>query len=113
MCVCSTDVMGEIRYIPICLIIFTLVTSYLNTSFYIPGLFYVDDGLVLAQTEGELEIAIDALERAVLDCGLRLNKEKCKILIFNKKQIPNEIAGIKTVFMGIIRDKIEKYILKS
>ena len=36
--------------------------GYKDTSFYIPGLFYVDDGLVLAESEEELEIAIDILE---------------------------------------------------
>ena len=50
--------------------------GYKDELFYIPGLFYVDDGLVLAESKEELRFAVEVLQRAAQDCGLKLNKKK-------------------------------------
>ena len=52
----------------------------------IPALFYVDDGLIFTHTKENAEKLVNEIENISSDYGLKLNKSKCKILIFNKRE---------------------------
>ena len=68
--------------------------GFKNEKFYMPILFFADDGLVLANSEKEIIMLLQTLTRASRACGLEVNKEKSSMLIFNRKDHPQEIEGI-------------------
>lgn len=77
--------------------------AYRDNDFYIPTLFYADDGLIIANTLKQAEVMIDLAEK----CGLRISMEKSNCLIFNcKKNKPTVIKNIKVVnnikYLGVI-----------
>ena len=63
----------------------------------IPVLFYVDDGLILTHSENELKISILEVEKKSKEYGLKLNRNKCKILMINGKKEIKDIEGIEVV----------------
>ena len=68
--------------------------GYKDEHIEIPCLFFVDDGIILAQREEDLVQLIGVLERSAEFCGLKLNRNKCSILTFNAGE-NQQIAGIK------------------
>ena len=76
-------------------LLFTLVTYHIidriterhngfeEETMKIPCLFYADDGLILGKSRKEIEEMMDTIEISAKECGLELNKRKCKILAFN------------------------------
>ena len=64
----------------------------------IAGLFFADDGLILTQTLDETIRAINILTDIAASCGLRINKDKSNIMIYNSKEPhPDTIGNIKIV----------------
>ena len=82
--------------------------GFRNDKFYMPILFFADDGLMLANTEEEMVLLMQTLIRASRACGLEVNKEKSSMLIFNHSSPPQELEGIKVKeqikYLGIIVD---------
>ena len=48
--------------------------GYRDEKFYVPVLFYADDGLLLAGSSGEAEEMIRVVAEASGGCGLKINK---------------------------------------
>ena len=59
------------------------------------AIFFADDGLQIAQTVEEANIAIKALILIAGECGLEINKTKSSILTYNMKDPPGAIEGIE------------------
>ena len=80
--------------------------GYNNRNIYLPLLLFADDGLVLSQSEKETEMMIKVLTQASEKCGLKINKQKSGILIFQEgPQEVREIGGIpvgeQTKYLGV------------
>ena len=116
--VTNIDVTGGVRQGCGCsALLFTIVTYYIidkikenNTGYsddeiQIQCLFYADDAVILAQERSQLEKMIVTLEKAADECGLKLNREKCKILKFNGRDEEANIKGLELVkeikYLGI------------
>ena len=80
--------------------------GFKNDDHYIPALFYADDGILLAQNIKEAKSLIKALEEAADDIGLKINRGKCNVLVFNMKDKPKEIENIAVVreikYLGVV-----------
>ena len=63
----------------------------------IPALFYVDDGLIFANSKEDAHKLVDEIEKISCDYGLKLNRSKCKILVYNRKSEIQSINGIEVV----------------
>ena len=78
--------------------------GYRDIDFTIPCLFYADDGLIMAHNREDLAKLLKIIETSSAECGLQLNKEKCKIISFNNND-KQEIEGIRMVeelkYLGI------------
>ena len=62
----------------------------------ISAIFFADDGLLLTDSTHKTDKIIQILIDIARECGLELNKEKSKILIYNCKDKVKEIQGIET-----------------
>ena len=60
--------------------------GYQDENFKLSALYYADDGLIMARTEEEITKMIEVLVNLSNYTGLRINKEKSSIIIFNKKE---------------------------
>ena len=72
-------------------------TGYRDENINIKSLYFADDGLLLANS---IENAKDTLKIVIQisrEFGLKMNKEKSNIMIFNMKEHPEQIEGIKVV----------------
>ena len=58
--------------------------GYRDQDFYIPCIFYADDGLILGRSREEICKMMEILERSAGSCGLKLNRGKCQILVYNR-----------------------------
>ena len=82
--------------------------GFRNSSFYIPVLFYADDGLVLARSVKEAEQMVQVVVRIAGEQGLSINRSKSEVLIFNNRNesMVWEIQGIKVVdsikYLGVV-----------
>lgn len=71
--------------------------GYRNEKFYIPTLFFADDGVLLAQSTGDMEEMMDCLIEGAREIGLEVNREKCNMMVYNLDNRPNQIAGVGVV----------------
>ena len=71
--------------------------GFKSDEHYVPVLFYADDGLILTQNFNETIKLIEILETVAGDIGLRINRKKTQIIIFNMKEKPKEIEKIEVV----------------
>ena len=74
----------------------------------------MDDGILLAKNKDETSSMLNIVEKVSEECGLKLNKQKCKILIFNNKDKLEKLNNIDVVeeitYLGInIRSKRKWY----
>lgn len=103
-CTGSTTIFKLITYILIEQLNKTGV-GYKDESFHINTLFYADDGLNLAQSVEDAQKSIEIITKLVGENGLQINQSKSNIIIYNMKERPREIAGIKVVnkikYLGI------------
>ena len=61
----------------------------------INSLFFADDSLTMAETKENATKKLKILKRVSESFGLKINKEKSKILVFNSKEDIKEIEGIR------------------
>ena len=91
--------------------------GYTDEDISIPCLFYMDDGLLIAKTEKDIEILLKITELAAKEYGLILNRNKCKAMIFNNKQKIEKISNIDVVeeilYLGIIIRNQKKWYLSN
>ena len=57
--------------------------AYRDEAFYIPALFFADDGLLLANTQKQAKQLLDVMRSAAERCGVKMNTIKSKCVIFN------------------------------
>ena len=84
--------------------------GFVDEMIKISVLFFADDGLILVRSVKDAERMIQLLVDQGDRSGLRINKDKSKILIFNSKSKPEIINGIKVTnelkYLGVtITDK--------
>ena len=96
-CTASTTLFKLITYEIIKNLENSCIEGFKDNNFRIKSLFYADDVLLLTHTVVEAEKAIDKLIEVGGECGLTINMIKSKILIFNMKEKPISIRGIKVV----------------
>ena len=63
----------------------------------INSLFFADDSLTMAETKENATKNLKILKRVSESFGLKINKEKSKILVYNSKEDIKEIEGIQVV----------------
>ena len=78
--------------------------GYKDSDFLIPGIFYADDGIIMAHSRAELSNLLSIVEDSSRQCGLNLNRDKCKIICFNTED-RQQLEGIQIVeeirYLGI------------
>lgn len=60
--------------------------GYQDENFKLSALYYADDGLLMARTDEEMSKMIDVLANLSNYTGLRINRDKSSIIIFNEKR---------------------------
>ena len=82
--------------------------GYEEGDINISSLFYMDDGLIFTKNEYHMSTLINRLEFICLKYGLKLNKNKCKIMIINDNNVDNSLYDIEIVnqikYLGILID---------
>lgn len=66
-----------------------------NTNIHINSLFFADDGLLLSHSIDEAQHSIRLLTEISRECGLEINKNKSKIIIYNLENSPQQIENIQ------------------
>ena len=104
-CSCSALLFILVTYF----IINTVVENeqgYKDQNIYLPCLFYMDDAILLTKDKHQASSMLASMEEVSDKCGLKLNRKKCKILIFNNKDKITKINDIDVVeeliYLGII-----------
>ena len=64
--------------------------GYREEEFYVPALFYADDGLLLARSCAEAESMIGVVVGVARRCGLSINKGKSSVMLYNYRGVPME-----------------------
>jgi hypothetical protein len=79
--------------------------GFKNDKLFIPVLFFADDGLLVAHSVDDMVKMMSTLTEAATEVGLKINKEKSNALVYNMKEKPIEINGVKVVsqlkYLGI------------
>ena len=92
-CTGSTVLFKIITYIIIQIMQATSL-GFRNEQFYIPMLFFADDGLILSKSEQEMKTMLKEISNVSKACGLDINKNKSAIIIYNLKDQITEIEGL-------------------
>ena len=73
--------------------------SFKNENSYIPTLFCADDGMLMATRVREIEQMIEVLMEVAEVAGLKINVEKCKTMILQRRKnlTINQIRRIEVV----------------
>lgn len=61
--------------------------GYKTYKLCVPILFFADNELLIGETIEEIEILFELLIQTTAECGLDINLNKCKCLIFTEKNI--------------------------
>ena len=72
------------------------VVGFRNKDYYIPTLFFADDGLLLANSLEEIVKMIKLLNEESSRLGLSINKVKSNVVVFGRVDVPSTISGIPT-----------------
>ena len=87
--------------------------GFSNEEVNIGVLFFADDGLLMAHTIEEAQRNLQILLEISREFELEINKEKSKILIYNMKEQPEQIDGIKITdhikYLGLTLDNKRNY----
>ena len=83
--------------------------EYLEINRNLPNsLFFADDSLTMADTKEKASKNLQILARVSESFGLKINKEKSKILVFNSNEDFKEINGIQVAekirYLGVTID---------
>ena len=81
--------------------------GYTDEAFYIPALFFADDGLLMANSQKQAEQLLDVMRDAAGRCGLGMNAMKSKCMIFHYRGAPIELLkGVEVVerlrYLGVM-----------
>ena len=68
--------------------------GYIDDDFYVPVLFYADNGLLLARSYEEAEEMIQMVVEVAGECGLKINKGKSNVLLLNCKGVKPDEVGV-------------------
>ena len=68
--------------------------GFKNEKIILPILMFADDGLLIAQSEGHMKMMIRKVNDIAEELGMKINKDKSMIIIFNNTVDINEIEGI-------------------
>ena len=89
-----------------------LKVGFKDEQFNLGSLFYMDDATIFTEDEQILRNMIGRVEMLCVGFGLRLNKQKCKIMIINEDTNINEIEGVDVVnnikYLGVLIDNKKK-----
>ena len=80
--------------------------SFKNEDLTIGTLFFADDALVIAESIEGAKKNIEIIVQEGNKYGLDINAEKSNIMVYNMREIPEEIEGIKTVTAD--RDQVSR-----
>ena len=83
--------------------------GYRDNKFYIPALFFADDGLLLANSIRQAEQLFCVMRKAAEGCGLEINTLKSNCMIFNSAAVTMEkFLGMDVVkqikYLGVTVD---------
>lgn len=82
--------------------------GFSNHLLNIGVLFYADDGLVMAQSLEDAKANLEIIVDVSRSCGLEINKDKSSVTIWNMKEQPTSILGIKVQdqvkYLGIVME---------
>ena len=88
-------------------------TGYRDDNVNIESLYFADDGLLLANSIEDAKNNLKIVIQVSREFGLEINKEKSNVMIFNMKEQPEQIEGIKVVdrikYLGIEIDNKRNY----
>ena len=88
-------------------------TGYRDENVNIESLYFADDGLLLANSIEDAKNNLKIVIQVSREFGLEINKEKRNVMIFNMKDKPEQIEGIKVVdrikYLGIEIDNKMNY----
>ena len=88
-------------------------TGYRDENVNIESLYFADDGLLLANSVEDAKNNLKIVIQVSREFGLEINKEKSNVMIFNMKEQPEQIEGIKVVdrikYLGIEIDNKRNY----
>ena len=71
--------------------------GFRNENIYMPVVFFADDGVLLANSVREMERMIDVLVEETAKIGMMVNRDKCNVMIFNRKKEIDNIRRMKVV----------------
>ena len=71
--------------------------GFKNDSVYMPLIFFADDGVLLSNSVRDMERMIDLLVEEAAKIGMEVNKEKCNVMVFNRKNELDNIRMMKVV----------------
>ena len=71
--------------------------GFRNDCVYVPALFFADDGVIFGNSVREVERMIDVLVSKTAEIGMKVNKNKCNVLVFNRKMNVRSIKGMNVV----------------
>ena len=75
--------------------------GYRDEEFYVPALFYADDGLLLARSCAEAESMIRVVVGVAGRCQL-INNGKSSVMLYNYKGVPMErVGGDSVKYFGL------------
>ena len=85
--------------------VFATGKGFQNEKVYVPLLFFADDGLIICQNLDDTRLMLETLAVTSETFGLKINKEKSAVIIFNSKEQPSQIEEIPVVnsikYLGI------------
>ena len=91
--------------------------KFRNDIITLAAIFFADDGLLLAANEKEAQESIKMLIEIAKECGLKLNKEKSSILVFNSNSNTESIENIKVTdqikYLGVIITNKRNFLLEQ
>ena len=71
--------------------------GFRNEQVYVPALFFADDGVIFGNSVSEVEKMVDVFVEKAAGIGMSVNKGKCYVLRFNKKEEVENIRGMDIV----------------
>ena len=87
--------------------IITSTLGYRDEKFYIPALFFADDGLLLTNSVKQAKHLLEVMKGATMRCGLEMNTLKSQCIMFNYKgPTVTQLQGMEVVerikYLGVV-----------
>ena len=71
--------------------------GFQTRQIYLPLLLFADDGLMLSQSQREMETMLEILIKASEKCGLTINKEKSAVVVYNSDESAHELKEMGAI----------------